>query len=51
MIYYDELARQEEDIILTVCPTKTMAKGKYTIPIDCTIRTKWKDAHIDWNGR
>ena len=51
LIYYDELARQEEDILLTVTTNKPAAKSKYTIPIDCTMRTKWNNAHIDWNGR
>jgi hypothetical protein len=51
VVYYDELARQEEDIILTVSTTKAMDKNKHTIPIDATIRTKWGGANINWNGR
>lgn len=61
LVYYDELARQEDDIILTVEPGKYVAGGKrgadgrvgkdYTIPIDSVIRTKWAKARINWNGR
>ena len=51
LIYYDELARQDDDIILTVDLTKKEQKSKYTIPIDSVIRTKWGKTHIDWNGR
>jgi hypothetical protein len=51
LVYYDELARQEDDIILTVDKTKSAGDTKYTIPIDSVIRTKWKNAHVGWNGR
>ena len=61
VIYYDELAKQEEDIILTVEPGKYVAGGKrgldgrtqqeYTVPIDAVLRTKWAKANINWNGR
>jgi len=61
LIYYDELARQQDDIILTVEPGKYVAGGKrgvdrrahkeLTIPIDSVIRTKWPLANINWNGR
>ena len=54
LIYYDELARQEDDIILTVQLGKYQPKttGKqYTVPIDSVIRTKWDKANVSWNGR
>ena len=61
LIYYDELARQADNIILTVEPGKFVAGGKrgmdgrthnqHVIPIDSVIRTKWRDANINWNGR
>ena len=61
LIYYDELARQQDDIILTVEPGKYVAGGRrgadgrmhkeHTIPIDCVLRTKWAQANINWNGR
>ena len=61
LIYYDELARQADDIILTVEPGKYVPGGKrgldgriqkeHVIPIDSVIRTKWKEAKINWNGR
>ncbi len=61
LIYYDELARQADDIILTVEPGKYEPGGKrgldgrigkeHTIPIDSVIRTKWSRAKINWNGR
>lgn len=56
MVYYDELARQEGDIILTVNPGKyvsaTRKTGKeITIPLDSVVRTRWDKADVDWNGR
>lgn len=61
LIYYDQLAKQEDDIILTVSPgqyvesTKTGLGGKKKkenpIPIDSVIRTKWTAADVNWNGR
>ena len=61
MIYWDELSRQEDDIILTIEPgmqDTTVKKGlggrkqkEITIPIDSVIRTKWDKAKINWNGR
>ena len=61
LIYYDELARQQDDIILTVEPGKYVSGSKmgrdgrqheeHVIPIDSVIRTKWKNANINWNGR
>lgn len=56
LIYYDELARQEKDIILTVSPGKyvqTVApeNNKNPIPIEEVIRTKWNTSTVCWNGR
>ena len=57
LIYYDELGRQEDDIVLTV------KVGKYTGPVDlqktkemippieAVIRTKWDMGLVSWNGR
>jgi hypothetical protein len=57
LIYYDELARQEDDLILTVKPG--MYKGPINLkessemipPIDAVIRTKWDYGLVSWNGR
>lgn len=55
LVYYDELARQEHDIILTVDQNQyngpTADKNKNPIPIEEVIRTKWKQAAVNWNGR
>lgn len=56
LVYYDELARQEHDIILSVAPGKHSSsvspdKNKNPIPIEEVIRTKWKTGHVSWNGR
>lgn len=55
LVYYDELARQEYDIVLTVEPGKykgpAAKNNKTPIPIDEVIRTKWPGAKVYWNGR
>jgi len=54
LVYYDELARQENDIILTVDPSISVgdtSNNKNPIPIDEVIRTKWSQAQVSWNGR
>ena len=53
MVYYDELAKQEDDIILTVEIGKQgeIPKRKNPIPIEEVIRTKWKNSIVSWNGR
>ena len=57
LIYYDELARQEDDIILSVSKSakgmeiSTNNTDKNVIPIESVIRTKWKGANVNWNGR
>lgn len=57
LIYYDELARQEEDIVLTCQLGKFHGSNnlneasEIVPPIDAVIRTKWATAVISWNGR
>ncbi|XP_041366693.1 probable ubiquitin carboxyl-terminal hydrolase MINDY-4 isoform X2 [Gigantopelta aegis] len=52
--YYDGLARQQEPIKLTVSTTNRSfvppSDGELVPPLEHCIRTKWKDAEIDWNG-
>ena len=58
LIYWDELSRQEDDIILTIEPgmheetvTKKGGKKEIIVPVNAVIRTKWQNARINWNGR
>ena len=53
LIYYDELAKQEDDIILTVdfCKKSEIKKRKNPIPIEEVIRTKWKNTNITNKNR
>ena len=57
LIYYDELAKQEDDIILTVKlgqykgPTDLQKTTEMIPPIDAVIRTKWDMGLVSWNGR
>lgn len=55
LVYYDELARQEDDLILTVDPGKytgpQASQNKNPVPIEEVIRTKWANAKVGWNGR
>nr|CAD7606631.1 unnamed protein product [Timema genevievae] len=71
LYYYDGMARQEQEIKLTVGeragkgrvvfkvkegdttglqPAKVHQPGNRTPPLEHCIRTKWKDAVVDWNG-
>jgi len=56
-VYYDELARQEDDIVLTCKigmyrgPVNLKDSAEMVPPIDAVIRTKWDYALVDWNGR
>eukprot|EP00741_Cyanophora_paradoxa_P000404 tig00000404_g395.t1 len=56
LFYYDELARQDEEIRLTIdtrgpAPTVDLnSKTDLTPPIENCIRTKWPTAKVDWNG-
>jgi uncharacterized protein YfeS len=57
LIYYDELAKQEDDIILTVKlgqykgPVDLQKTKEMIPPIDAVIRTKWDLGLVSWNGR
>lgn len=53
LYYYDGLARQDEEIRLTVDTTRECPEYKDTDlvpPLEHCIRTRWKNAFIDWNG-
>eukprot|EP00933_Yihiella_yeosuensis_P063741 TRINITY_DN66981_c0_g1_i1.p1 TRINITY_DN66981_c0_g1~~TRINITY_DN66981_c0_g1_i1.p1 ORF type:complete len:382 (-),score=50.35 TRINITY_DN66981_c0_g1_i1:85-1230(-) len=55
LYYFDQLARQSESIRLTVVPKQlpghlTTGFEETESMIDRCIRTKWKDASVDWNG-
>ncbi|XP_074140663.1 putative ubiquitin carboxyl-terminal hydrolase MINDY-4 isoform X2 [Sminthopsis crassicaudata] len=53
LYYYDGLANQQGEIRLTVDTTQPMSgdREKDLIPpLEHCIRTKWKDAFVDWNG-
>jgi len=55
LYYFDQLARQNDKIRLTVVPKQLPAHlstgfEESESMIDRCIRTKWKDATIDWNG-
>jgi len=55
LVYYDELARWEDDIILSVEPGKytgpDCANNKNPVPLEEVIRTKWTKGKVCWNGR
>ncbi|EDO33759.1 predicted protein [Nematostella vectensis] len=49
LYYYDGLARQDEEIRLTVeCPEYD--EGDLVPPLELVIRTRWKKATVSWNG-
>lgn len=53
LYYYDGLARQEEEIKLTIDTTRECPDYKDTDlvpPLEHCIRTRWKNAVVDWNG-
>jgi len=55
LYYFDQLARQSERIHLTVIPNRLPDKlstgfEESESMIDRCIRTKWKEATVDWNG-
>lgn len=58
MLYYDELAKQEFTIVLSVEKGKyrgpkdlsQVPDGALIPPIDSVIRTKWDKAEVCWNG-
>ncbi|WAQ94498.1 MINY4-like protein [Mya arenaria] len=54
LYYYDGLARQQEEIKLTVDTNNRFftppSEEELVPPIDHCIRTKWEGAEVDWNG-
>ena len=57
LYYYDQLSRiQDKPIKLTIDCTNTNIRDKteendhMVSPIEHCLRTKWRDARIDWNG-
>lgn len=54
LYYYDGLANQQEEIRLTVSVGK-LSTSRQDVetdlipPLEHCIRTKWKDAHVNWN--
>ncbi len=54
LVYYDGLARMDSPVMLTV--DTNMLGGNndqdsdLVPPLEHCIRTKWRDASIDWNG-
>eukprot|EP01012_Entosiphon_sulcatum_P056037 TRINITY_DN7894_c0_g2_i1.p1 TRINITY_DN7894_c0_g2~~TRINITY_DN7894_c0_g2_i1.p1 ORF type:complete len:609 (-),score=94.88 TRINITY_DN7894_c0_g2_i1:698-2524(-) len=52
LYYYDELAKQEEEVRLTIDPTAAVRTEPEVppSPLEDTIRTKWRAAAVDWNG-
>lgn len=54
LYYYDGLARQDQEIKLSIDTTNRFfqppSDNELVPPLDMCIRTKWKDAEIDWNG-
>ncbi|BFY98994.1 hypothetical protein BsWGS_02034 [Bradybaena similaris] len=55
LFYFDGLARQQEEIKLTVSTVNQSYKPEISDedlvpPLELCIRTKWADAEIDWNG-
>lgn len=53
LYYFDQLARQDHDIFLSVTPGR-LPEGAFAEDgesmIDECIRTKWKRADVNWNG-
>jgi len=53
LYYYDGLLHHEDEIKLTISVSNIQPEAysnDLIPPIDLCIRTKWKDAHVDWNG-
>ncbi|KAK7488708.1 hypothetical protein BaRGS_00020005 [Batillaria attramentaria] len=54
LFYYDGLARQQEEIKLTISTTskffRAPSEDDLVPPLEHCIRTKWSGAEIDWNG-
>ena len=53
LYYYDELAKQDEEIRLTItigAKHEKITEGDMAPPLEDTIRTNWPGASVDWNG-
>ncbi|XP_053394221.1 probable ubiquitin carboxyl-terminal hydrolase MINDY-4 isoform X2 [Mercenaria mercenaria] len=54
LYYYDGLARQQEEIKLTIVSNSRSfvppSEEELVPPLDHCIRTKWEGAEVDWNG-
>lgn len=53
LYYYDGLARQQEQIHLTIDTNRTFvpsSEGELVPPLELCIRTKWEGAEVNWNG-
>lgn len=56
VVYYDQLANQDEEIVISVCPRPPpgapAAEHEYGLvpPLEETLRTLWPKASFDWNG-
>ncbi|XP_027691658.1 probable ubiquitin carboxyl-terminal hydrolase MINDY-4 isoform X1 [Vombatus ursinus] len=53
LYYYDGLANQQGEIRLTIDTTQPVPGDRekdLVPPLEHCIRTKWKDAFVDWNG-
>ncbi|CAL8309940.1 unnamed protein product [Lota lota] len=52
LYYYDGLANQQEEIRLSVCKSAFREDNDpdLTPPLEQCIRTKWKDAIVNWNN-
>jgi len=55
LYYFDQLARQSEQLKLSVLPKRLPSRlvtgfEEGESMIDRCIRTKWADANVDWNG-
>jgi len=51
LMYYDELARQEGPIRLSVDPTAGQVKEiESDPPLELVLATKWASCSVDWNG-
>jgi len=49
--YFDELARQEAPIKLTIDPNAALARDiDNDPPLELVLATKWPGCSVDWNG-
>ena len=51
LYYFDGLARQDEEIKLTVTPQQEgPSLGDEEVPLNNVVRTRWLGVEVDWNG-